>query len=171
MWVRGQLILMGSIGVATSIVYSILGLPGALLLGLIAGIAEAIPIVGPLVGAVPAILVAATISPEVALITGLVYLVIQAVEGAVLIPVVMRNTVGISPLLVLVSLLIGGAVGGLAGAFLAVPLVASVEIILSRLQARERPVAQDPAAIETPSEIASEELGRSLPDAASASVE
>jgi predicted PurR-regulated permease PerM len=171
MWVRGQLILMGSIGVATSVVYSILGLPGALLLGLIAGIAEAIPIVGPLIGAVPAILVAATISPEVALITGLVYLVVQAVEGAVLIPMVMRNTVGISPLLVLVSLLIGGAVGGLAGAFLAVPLVASVEIILSRLQARERPVAQDPAAIETPGEIASEELGRSLPDAASASVE
>ncbi|MEX1172899.1 MAG: AI-2E family transporter [Chloroflexota bacterium] len=80
----------------------------------------------------------------------------------------MRNTVGISPLLVLVSLLIGGAVGGLVGAFLAVPLVASVEIVLSRLQARERPVAQDPAATETPDGDAAEELGRSLPDAADA---
>ncbi|MEX2185011.1 MAG: AI-2E family transporter [Chloroflexota bacterium] len=171
MWVRGQLMLMGSIGVATSIVYTVLGLPGALLLGLIAGIAEAIPIVGPLIGAVPAILVAATISPELAVIVGLVYLVVQAVEGMVLIPLVMRNTVGISPLLVLVSLLIGGAVGGLVGAFLAVPLVASVEIVLSRLQARERRVAQDPAAIETPDGDASDELGRSLPDAANAGVD
>lgn len=171
MWVRGQLILMGSIGVATSIVYTVLGLPGALLLGLIAAVAEAIPIVGPLIGAVPAVLVAATVSPELALIVALVYVVIQAVEGAVLIPMVMRNTVGISPLLVLVSLLIGGAVGGLVGAFLAVPLVASLEIALSRLQARERRVAQDPAAIETPDEDAAEELGRSLPDAANASVD
>ena len=171
MWVRGQLILMGSIGVATSIVYTVLGLPGALLLGLIAAIAEAIPIVGPLLGAIPAVLVAATVSPELALIVALVYIVIQAVEGAVLIPLVMRNTVGISPLLVLVSLLIGGAVGGLVGAFLAVPLVASLEIALSRLQARERRVAQDPAAIETPDMDAAEELGRSLPDAANSGVD
>ncbi|CAN5603544.1 AI-2E family transporter [soil metagenome] len=171
MWVRGQLILMGSIGVATSIVYTVLGLPGALLLGLIAGIAEAIPIVGPLIGAVPAILVAATVSPELALIVALVYLVVQAVEGMVLIPMVMRNTVGISPLLVLVSLLIGGAVGGLVGAFLAVPLVASLEIVLSRLQARKDRVAQDSAGIETPDEDATEELGRSLPDGANAGVD
>ena len=165
LWVRGQLILMGTMGVATGIAYTLLGLPGALLLGLIAAVTEAIPIVGPLLGAIPAILVAATVSPELALIVAGVYVVIQLIEGSVLVPLVMRNTIGISPLLVLLSLLIGSAVGGLVGAFFAVPVAASIEIILSRLQARETPVAQDPAAIESPDEAAIEGYERSLPDA------
>lgn len=168
LWVRGQLILMGAIGVATGIAYALLGLPGALLLALIAALTEAIPIVGPLLGAIPAILVAATVSPELALVVAVIYLVLQFVEGSILVPLVMRNTIGISPLLVLVSLLVGGAVGGLVGAFLAVPVAASLEIVLSRLQARDVPVAQDPAAIEAPGEAVVEEYGRSLPDAANA---
>ena len=171
LWVRGQLILMGAMGAATAVAYSLLGLPGALLLGLIAALTEAIPIVGPLLGAIPAILVAATVSPELALVVALIYLVLQLVEGNVLVPLVMRNTIGISPLLVIVSLLVGAEVGGLLGAFLAVPLAASAEIVLSRLQARETPVAQDPAAIETPDEETTEGYERSLPDAANASTD
>ncbi len=169
LWVRGQLILMGAIGAATGIAYTLLGLPGALLLGLIAALTEAIPIVGPLLGAIPAILVAATVSPELAVVVALIYLVLQLIEGNVLVPIVMRNTIGISPLLVLFSLLVGAEVGGLLGAFLAVPIAASIEIVLSRLQARETPVAQDPAAIETPDEETTVDYERSLPDAANAS--
>jgi predicted PurR-regulated permease PerM len=146
-WVRGQLILMGVIGIVTGTAYTLLGLPGALLLGVIAGIAEAIPMVGPLLGAIPAILVAATVSPELAVVVAIVYAVVQLVEGYVLVPVVMRNTVGLSPFLVLASLLFGGAVAGIAGAFLAVPVVAAVEIVASRFQAREVPVLQDVSAI------------------------
>lgn len=169
MWVRGQLILMGAIGVATTITYTLLGLPGAVLLGLIAALSEAIPIVGPLIGAVPAVLVAATVSPELAVTVAVVYLILQLIEGSILVPMVMRNTVGISPLLVLVSLLIGGAVGGILGALLAVPVAASVEIVLSRLQARETRVAQDPGGVSAPDEAATEDMERSLPDAANAS--
>jgi predicted PurR-regulated permease PerM len=121
----------------------VLGLPGALLLGLIAGITEAVPIVGPLLGAIPAVVVAATVSPELAVMVSLAYVVLQLVEGSVLVPIVMRNTVGISPFLVLASLLVGGAVAGIAGAFLAVPVVAAVEIIAARFQARAVPVPQD----------------------------
>ncbi len=168
LWVRGQLILMGSIGVATAIAYTLLGLPGAVLLGLIAALSEAIPIVGPLIGAIPAILVAATVSPQLALIVAVIYLVLQVVEGSILVPLVMRNTVGISPLLVFASLLIGGAVGGIVGALLAVPVAASLEIILSRLQAREIRVAQDPSQLATPNGPTTEEMERSLPDAANA---
>ena len=164
LWVRGQLILMGSMGLATGIAYTLLGLPGALLLGLIAALTEAIPIVGPLLGAVPAILVAATVSPQLALAVAGIYVVLQLVEGSVLVPLVMRNTIGISPLLVLLSLLVGGAVGGLVGAFLAVPVAASVEIVMSRLQARATPVAQDPAAIESPDEETIQSYGGTLPD-------
>ncbi len=168
LWVRGQLILMTAMGVATGTAYFLLGLPGALLLGLTAAITEAIPIVGPLLGAIPAILVAATVSPELAVVVALVYVALQFIEGSVLVPLVMRNTVGISPLLVLMSLLIGAAVGGLVGALLAVPIAAVVEIGLSRLQARETPVAQDPAAIETPDDDVADTYERSLPDAANA---
>jgi predicted PurR-regulated permease PerM len=169
LWVRGQLILMGAIGVATGVTYTLLGLPGALLLGLIAALTEAIPIVGPLLGAIPAVLVAATVSPQLALVVGGIYLVFQLIESNVLVPMVMRSTIGISPLLVLFSLLVGAAVGGLIGAFLAVPLAASVEIVLSHLQARDTPVAQDPAAVESPDEETTESYKTSLPDAAGSS--
>ena len=164
MWVRGQLILMGAMGVATGIAYTLLGLPGALLLGMIAALTEAIPIVGPLLGAIPAVLVAATVSPQLALVVTGVYVVLQLLEGSVLVPIVMRNSVGISPLLVLLSLLIGGTVGGLVGAFLAVPIAASIEIVLSRLQARDTPVAQDPASVGSPDTETIESYGRSMPD-------
>jgi predicted PurR-regulated permease PerM len=160
---------MGAIGVATGVTYTLLGLPGALLLGLIAALTEAIPIVGPLLGAIPAVLVAATVSPQLALVVGGIYLVFQLIESNVLVPMVMRSTIGISPLLVLFSLLVGAAVGGLIGAFLAVPLAASVEIVLSHLQARDTPVAQDPAAVESPDEETTESYKTSLPDAAGSS--
>jgi predicted PurR-regulated permease PerM len=163
LWVRGQLTLMAAVGTATGIAYSLLGVPSALLLALIAALTEAIPIIGPLLGAIPAVLVAATVSPQLALVVAGVYVVIQIVEGNVLVPLVMRNTVGISPLLVLLSLLVGAAVGGFVGAFLAVPVVASVELALARLQAREVPVAQDSAAVET-DDAASDEPADRLPD-------
>jgi predicted PurR-regulated permease PerM len=164
MWVRGQLILMATIGIATGIAYSVLGLPGALLLALIAALTEVIPIVGPLIGAIPALLVATTISPETAILTLAIYLLIHAVEGNVLVPMVMRNTVGLSPFLVLVSLLIGGAAGGILGAIVAVPIVAGLTVILDRLQDRETPVQVDPAAEKVPEEAVRQELERTSPD-------
>jgi predicted PurR-regulated permease PerM len=144
-WVRAQLLLMGTMAAATSIAYALLGLESWLLLGVVAGLAEAIPIVGPVLGAVPALLVAATRGPELTIAVAIVYVIIQVVESNVLVPFIMRNTIGISPFLVIVSLLVGGAVGGIPGAVLAVPLVAAFEIVLERLQARATPVPQDPA--------------------------
>ena len=149
MWVRGQLILMGTIGIGTAVTYTLLGVPAALLLGLIAAIAEAIPIVGPLLGAIPAILVAATVSPQLAFEVAGVYLVLQLIEGNVLVPLVMRNTTGISPFLVILSVLIGGAAGGFLGALLAVPIAAAGEVLIEGFQDRAVPVAQDPSSNET----------------------
>ncbi len=146
LWVRGQLILMGTIGVATGTACALLGVPGALVLGLISALTEAIPLVGPFLGAVPAVIMAATVSPQLAMIVAGVYVVLQIIEGNVLVPVVMRNSVGISPFLVVLSILVGAAVGGLPGAFLAVPVVATIELLIESLQAREEPVAQDPTA-------------------------
>jgi predicted PurR-regulated permease PerM len=164
-WVRGQLTLMATIGVATGTAYALLGVPSALLLGLIAGIMEVIPIVGPLLGAVPAIIVASTVSLELALVVAGVYVLVQLVEGNVLVPLVMRNTIGLSPFLVIVSLLVGAAAGGVVGALFAVPVAAAGLVILERAQARRVPVAQDAAAVDLSRED-SEALQQSLPDAA-----
>lgn len=164
LWVRGQLILMGTIGVATGIAYSVIGLPAALLLALIAAITEVIPIVGPLIGAVPALLVATTMGPETVVVTLGIYFLLHLVEGNVLVPLVMRNSVGLSPFLVLLSLLVGGTVGGILGAVVAVPIVAGITVVLERLQDRDTPVPIDPAAVETPSPDEKEAQAAHSPD-------
>lgn len=144
-WIRGQLIIMGSVGVATTVAYFLIGLEGALLLGLIAAVAEAIPLIGPALGAVPALVVAAlTGKIEVVILVAVVYFVIQVIEGNVLIPVVMRNTIGVPPFLVIANILAGAAIAGIPGALLSVPLVAALLVVVERLQARDAPVSLSP---------------------------
>jgi len=146
-WVRAQLIVMSAIGIGTGVAYTLLGVPAPLLLALWSALAEAIPIIGPLLGGIPAVIFAATVSPQLALVVLGVYFVLQVIEGNILVPIVMRNTVGISPFLVILSVLAGAAAGGFIGALLAVPIAATAEILLEGLQAREVPVAQDPTAV------------------------
>ena len=162
LWVRGQVILMASIFAMTTVAYFVLGLPNALLLGLIAGIAEIIPIVGPLLGAIPALLVAATTGQvELVLLVAGVYVVIQVLEGNILVPMVMKSTIGVPPFLIVVSLVVGAAAGGLIGALLAVPLVAALVVILERAQDRETMVTlEGQAAPSSPSEDERDVMGR-----------
>jgi predicted PurR-regulated permease PerM len=139
LWVRGQLILMATVFVMTTVAYFVLGLEAALFLGLFAGIAEAIPIVGPAIGAVPALIVAgASGRVELIFLVAIVYVVIQVIEGNILVPMVMRSTIGVPPFIVIASLLMGAALGGVVGAFLAVPITAAMVVILERAQAREQ---------------------------------
>ncbi len=144
-WVRGQAILMATIGIATGAAYLVIGVPSAIALGLFAGLTEAIPLVGPAIGAVPAILVAATLKPETLLPVVLAYVVIHLLEANVLVPRVMHNAVGVSPFLIILFLLVGGAIGGIVGALIAVPMAAVLVAILERMQDRDALVAQDPA--------------------------
>jgi predicted PurR-regulated permease PerM len=162
-WFRGQLVLMGAVGVMCGVAYVVLGLPSALLIALIAALCEGIPMVGPLLGAIPAALAAITVSPELLVGVLIVTVIIQFIENNVLVPIVMRNSIGLSPLIVTVSLLIGGAAGGLLGAVVAVPVAAAIEVILGRLQDREVPVAQDVSAVET-ADLENDEEQPSLPD-------
>jgi predicted PurR-regulated permease PerM len=145
-WVRGQLILMGSVGVATTVAYFLIGLEGALVLGLIAALFEAIPLIGPALGAVPALIVAGlTGGVEIVVLVAVVYIVIQIIEGNVLVPVVMHNTIGIPPFMVFVSILVGAQIAGVAGALISVPLVAALMVVVERLQMRKEPVPLSPA--------------------------
>ena len=160
LWVRGQLILMGSIFGMTSLAYLVIGLENPLLLGAIAGVAEAVPLVGPALGAVPALLVALTSdSPEKALLVAVVYIAIQLLEGNVLVPMVMRSSIGVPPFVVVASLLIGAAVAGIMGAFLALPIAAALVVILERAQARETSVAlEGPGSATQPTDEETERL-------------
>jgi predicted PurR-regulated permease PerM len=162
LWMRGQVILMASIFVMTTVAYFVLGLPNALLLGLIAGIAEIIPIVGPLLGAIPALLVAATTGQvELVILVAGVYVVIQVVEGNILVPMVMKSTIGVPPFLIVASLVVGAAAGGLIGALLAVPLVAALVVILEHAQDRETMVTlEGQGAPSSPSEEERGVMGR-----------
>ncbi len=157
-WVRGQLILMAALGVATGVSYTIMGLPAAPLLGLIAALAEVIPLVGPAIGVAPALIVAAAFRPDLIVVVLVAYVIIQLVESNVLVPIVMRNAVGVSPFLLTVSLLIGAALGGLIGALVAVPVVAATEAILERLQDRDVPVTQDATSAPATALIATAEV-------------
>lgn len=144
-WVRGELILMGFVGVTTTIAYFFIGLEGPLLLGVIAALCEAIPLVGPALGAIPALAVAAlTGQIQIVILVAAVYFAIQLIEGNVLVPMVMHNTIGVPPLLVFVSILAGGVIAGIPGALVSVPLMAAILVIVERMQARESPVPLSP---------------------------
>ena len=104
------------------------------------------PIVGPALGVGPAVLVALAMKPEVLPLVVIAYVVIQLVESNILVPIVMRNAIGVSPLLIILSLLAGAALGGVVGGLIAVPVVAGLEAILERLQDRDVAVAEDSAA-------------------------
>ncbi len=126
-WLRGQLLLMAIIGTAQGIGYVVMGLPFALLLAVFAGLMEAIPMVGPILGAIPALLVALAISPQTALILAAYAVLIHLLEGNVLVPRIMESAVGLTPLSIILALLAGAAVGGLIGALLAIPVAAAVQ--------------------------------------------
>jgi predicted PurR-regulated permease PerM len=150
-WVRGQLILMTMVGVTSAIGYFAMGLRFWPALAVIIFVCEAIPLVGPYIGTAPAVLVALTqtgndgllgllgvpdIGPVPRVLMVVVFAVLlQTVEGNVLVPRVMKNSVGISPLAVMVSLLIGATLAGLAGAALAVPLAGALQVIIADLRA------------------------------------
>jgi predicted PurR-regulated permease PerM len=132
-WLNGQLFLGTTIGVTSAIGLGLLGVPFFYVLALVAGIGELIPIVGPILSAIPAILVAATVSWETALFVLIFFVVQQQFENHILVPKVMSRQVGVSAVTVIVSLLIGGNLLGILGAILAVPTAAILQVVFNEL--------------------------------------
>ncbi len=138
-WVRGQMLLALIIGVFSYIGLLLLGINYALPLALIAGILEVVPIIGPIISGVPAVLVALTISPGLALgVVGL-YFLIQQVENNILVPAVMRKAVGVAPLASLLALMVGGRLGGILGIILSVPILLVVQTLFAELLYKNTP--------------------------------
>jgi len=126
LWLQGQILLGIVVGVLVYLVLMVVGIPHALVLALLAGIFEIIPVFGPIISSVPAILVAFT---ENGVGTGFLliglYLIIYQFESQLFYPLVVKKVVGISPIVVILALVIGAKLAGVLGALIAVPLSAA----------------------------------------------
>ncbi len=132
-WLQGQLILSVLIGVVSYIGLTILNIPYALPLALVAGVMEVIPVIGPIISALPAIFIALTITPVLAVIVAVMYLVIQQLENHLIVPQVMKRAVGLNPLIVILAIAIGSRLLGISGALLAVPLAVVFQILATEI--------------------------------------
>lgn len=138
-WLGGQFLLGLIIGVTSAIGLWLLGVPYFFVLAVIAGVGEMIPMVGPLLSAIPAVAVAFTVSPGLGLAVALFCWGQQLLENNILVPKVMSQQVGLSAVTVIVALAVGSSLLGLPGALLAVPTAAIIQVMVEELVLRDEP--------------------------------
>ncbi|MBU2036898.1 AI-2E family transporter [Patescibacteria group bacterium] len=136
-WLRGQLLLMLIVGILSFIGLSLLKVKFALTLALLVGLFEIIPYIGPILGAAPAVALAFLQSPILALLVIALFVVIHQFENYLITPMVMKRAVGLNPLVIIISMIIGGNLGGILGVVVAVPIVATASVFLGDIFLRE----------------------------------
>jgi predicted PurR-regulated permease PerM len=151
LWLKGQAIAMVVVGLLTGLGLWFLGMPSALVLGLMAGLLEFIPFAGPIISAVPAVLLAAAVSPEMMLWVILLYLVVQQFEGNLLTPIVQQYAVDLPGAVLLFSLIAFGSLFGTLGVILAAPMAVVTMVLVKRLYVIET--------LDTPTPIPGEDKG------------
>lgn len=129
LFVRGRLIMAAYVGISTTILLFVMNIEFALVIGVITGFADIIPYIGPFLGFLPAVFFAFLSSPVKALWVGIIFLIIQWTENNVLAPKVIGDSTGIHPMVILLSIIIGGGIFGVLGMILSVPFVAVVIIL------------------------------------------
>lgn len=144
-WMQGQLLLGVFIGVLVYLGLTVLGVKYALSLALLAAIAELIPIFGPVIAAVPAVLLGMTESIPLGLMVVGFYVIIQQFENHLIYPLVMRKVIGVPPLVVIIALLIGGKLAGFLGIILAVPVAAALLELTDDIQKKKRMSQEGPS--------------------------
>lgn len=137
-WVRGQLLLMLIVGVLNYIGFRIIGLEFAVPLAILAFLFEIVPNIGPTLAALPAILIALTISPFHALATAGWCLLVQQLENSIFVPRVMKKIVGVNPLISILSLAIGLKLAGIGGAVLAIPTFIVIQVIVGEIYSSKK---------------------------------
>ena len=128
-WARGQFALMFMVGLSTFIGLTILGIPFALPLALLAGLLEIIPYLGPVLAAIPSIIIGFGISPVSGLGVSILAVLIQQLENYVFVPKIMQKSVGVSPIVTLVALAIGARLAGVVGMIISIPSVITIQSI------------------------------------------
>jgi len=132
-WTRGQLILMFIVGVLTFLGLTILGIPYALPLALLASILEIVPNIGPIIAAIPAVVIGFGISPLIGAATIAVYFLIQQLENYVFVPKVMEKSVGVNPIITLLVIAVGFKIAGIVGILISVPVYITLQVIVKEL--------------------------------------
>lgn len=130
-WVRGQLLLMTVVGLLVYIGLTLLRVEFALPLAILAGLLELVPMIGPLASGTVAVLVALATSPLLAVSVAALYFIIQQLENTLIVPYIIHKSVGLSPVITIIALMIGSRFAGLTGAVLAVPLVLVIQTLLT----------------------------------------
>lgn len=134
-WFQGQMLLICIVSVLVYLALTILGVPNALFLAVFAGILEIIPIFGPVLGAIPAVLMALTTGDTtLAFLVVVVFIIIQQFENNLIYPLVVAKVVGISSILVILSVVMAGMIAGFVGVVIAVPLAAVVQEVFNDLK-------------------------------------
>jgi predicted PurR-regulated permease PerM len=134
-WMQGQLVIMLIIFVLDFIWLSLLGIPYAFILALFAGLMEIIPFFGPIISAVPGVFLGFLISPWKGLLALMLYTISQQIESQIIIPQVMKKAVGLNPIVIILSLLIGFKLGGVLGAILSVPIATGINVVIEDMMA------------------------------------
>jgi predicted PurR-regulated permease PerM len=129
-WLRGQLFLSVTLAILDFLALTILGVPLALTLAIISGFLEFLPIIGPLTAGALAAIIALSVSPLLALIVIIWYVVLQQFEQHLIAPLIMKKTVGLNPVTIIVAVLVGGKILGILGILIAVPVVAALSVIV-----------------------------------------
>ena len=137
LWFLGQLVSMVIVGVVSGLAYWWIGLPAPLALAVIAGVTNFVPFLGPIFGAIPALIFALAMDLEAVLWTIGVVLAIQQIEGNVITPFIQRRAASMPPVLVLFAIVIFGFLFGLLGIFLAVPLAVAITVLVKKLWVRQ----------------------------------
>lgn len=137
LWLLGRMVSMAVVGLLSWLGLVIIGVPSALALGLLAALLEFVPFIGPIIAAVPAILLAFAESPEQAIWAALLFLAIQQFEGNILEPLVQQRAVDLPPALLLFALVAGGLIFGIVGIILAAPFTVVVYVMVKRLYVQE----------------------------------
>ncbi len=130
-WARGQLTLSASVGITSFLIYSVLGVPYALLLALVAAVSEFVPYLGPVTAGAAAVFVALTVSPWKALAVLIFVFIFQQIQSHVITPKVMQRAVGLHPVVSIAAFLVGAKLFGVAGAIFSIPVATAVSVALS----------------------------------------
>lgn len=136
-WARGELTLMFAVGLGNYVGYLLLGVPFALPLAILAGLFEIIPIIGPIVSAVPGVIIGFGISPLMGFgVAGMAFLV-QQLENYILVPKIMEKSVGVSPIVTLIAITVGAHLAGFVGVIISVPVVITLQVLASEYLVKE----------------------------------
>jgi predicted PurR-regulated permease PerM len=136
-WLLGQLVSMAIVGALTGIGLWMLGVPSALALGVVAGVAEAIPYAGPVIAAIPGLLIALLAGPQTALWTLFLYVAIQQIEGTLVMPIIQKRAVSLPPALTVFGIVAAGLLFGTVGLIFAAPLLVVAYVMVKKLYVQE----------------------------------